>query len=195
MNLKLDIRISEKFTFEGFKEETPKIYENVNKLFRKDGIVHLYRDDEFLVSIEEFYYSIEVLKCEGNPLFILNNEFDDFSASKEVAIENRNVCSNSIFEEYMRKYYDILPKYNYLKHKLEERISIFDDNYTVYDLCDILWNIEFMEKFKKDVDRQWKNHKGFDALIERLKAVYEKADSVEKVSNYELYGKRCSGAV
>lgn len=71
LGLRLDLRVTEKFTFEGFDKASPKIYKDVTKLIKIWGDIYIYRNDECIDCICEFYYKIEVIKSNINPALLL----------------------------------------------------------------------------------------------------------------------------
>lgn len=89
---------------------------------------------------------------------------------------------------YMRKYYDILSKHNSLEHKIKQKISIFNENYTCDDLGFLLFQIGFIENFRKNFSAEWKDNIYFEKLYERLKIVYNEAYTVEQEKEKELFG-------
>jgi len=95
-------------------------------------------------------------------------------------------CTDS--NDYLKKYYDILSKYKHSEYQLLQRISIFDKNYTFYQLGMFLWDIEYMEKFKKQYENTWEVTQPFQDLIEQLKKVYHSAYDAEQNNEKKLYG-------
>lgn len=57
---KINLRVTEKSTFEGFKKESPRVYKNVNKLVRLGGRIMIYIDDVATDCLDEFYYQFEI---------------------------------------------------------------------------------------------------------------------------------------
>lgn len=98
--------------------------------------------------------------------------------------DKTNVCHDS----YLRKYYDILSRYNYLEYELSKRISIFNENYTCDQLGMFLWDVEFIEKFKKVYENEWKSNIPLQELIERLRIVYHEAYNSEQDQEKKMNG-------
>lgn len=102
--------------------------------------------------------------------------------------DSRNYNDKTCNDDYLRLYYDLLPKYNNLKYLLNERISLFDDNFDSWELGRFLWNVDFIEKFKKHYSSEWKNDNTFIALLAQLKKVYHFAYDAEQKNSISVRG-------
>ncbi|MFW2503812.1 hypothetical protein [Clostridium diolis] len=91
-------------------------------------------------------------------------------------------------DNYLRLYYDLLPKYNYLKTLFDERISIFDDDFDLFTLGSFLWNIDFIKEFRKHYSSEWKNDDSFESLLIQLKKVYHLAYDAKQKTSIRLHG-------
>lgn len=118
--------------------------------------------------------------CCNDDLSFCNDKNNSSSCN-----DNINSCND---DNYFRLYYDLLPKYNYLKNLLNERISIFDDNFDSWILGSFLWNVNFIEKFKKHYSSEWKNDNTFTALLVQLKKVYHLAYDAEQKNSISVRG-------
>lgn len=96
---------------------------------------------------------------------------------------NYNTCNNSLHDDYYRQYHDLMPKYNYLKSLFDRRITIFDDNFTYFDLGSFLWDVDFIEKFRKEYVSD-----SFYILLVQLRKVYHLAYDAEQDISIRLNG-------
>jgi len=62
MKKSVNIEVTEKFTFEGFKPAKPKLYKGINKLVKQlDDSILLFVDEECVANIDSFYYSMKIV--------------------------------------------------------------------------------------------------------------------------------------
>lgn len=83
---------------------------------------------------------------------------------------------------------DYLSKINYLQYMLNERVSLFDDNYILGDLGEFLRETTFIEKFRKDLAYGWSDNKSFQKLYDRLKKIYDEAFTNGQKNEKDLFG-------
>lgn len=112
----------------------------------------------------------------------------DICCNDKVQLCNDNITTDKSNDNYFRLYHDLIPKYNYVKSLLNTRISIFDNDFSYHELGFFLWDIDFIEKFKNEYFREWKNYDSFNSLFTQLKKVYHLAYDAEQQEEIKLYG-------
>jgi hypothetical protein len=118
--------------------------------------------------------------------FLMEQDGKDFTEKLENVIRKVSDALPNVSDN--KNYLDYQNEINYLDYQLAHRISLFNDKYSNTMLGDFLFNVNFIEKFRKGYSCEWKDDESFLTLFERLKEVYNESFSEAQQQEIKLYG-------